>query len=197
MLKRLFDLLVTLPLALLLMPVMTLMAIWIKIDSPGPVFFRQERIGLDGVVFKILKFRTMRPDNEKGGLRITVGKDPRITRSGQVLRACKMDELPQLFNVVKGDMSLVGPRPEVAEFVTCYTPDEKAKVLSVRPGITDYASIEYRKENEILEQADDPRQAYIDEVLPVKMSYYLKYVETRTLWMDICILVKTALVVFR
>jgi lipopolysaccharide/colanic/teichoic acid biosynthesis glycosyltransferase len=193
----LFDLLVAIPLVILLLPLMLLMALWIKLGSPGPVLFKQERIGLKGIPFNILKYRTMRPDSEKEGLRITVGKDPRITPSGQVLRACKMDELPQLFNVIKGDMSLVGPRPEVSEFVACYTDEEREKVLSVRPGITDYAAIEYRNENAILELSDDPRKTYIEEVLPVKIRYYLDYVDQRSLWMDICILFKTAWAIFR
>ena len=159
MLKRLFDLVFTIPGIIILSPVLLVLAIWVHFDSNGPIFFRQERVGRYGVPFRIFKFRTMVVDAEKQGKQITVGTDKRVTRSGEVLRHYKLDELPQLFNVILGDMSLVGPRPEVPRYIAEYTEEERQEVLSVRPGITDNASIEFRSENEILGRADDPEYA--------------------------------------
>lgn len=191
--KRGFDLFFTLPGLLLLAPLFLFIAVWIKLDSPGPVFFLQERVGRFGKPFRIFKFRTMCLDAEARGRQITVGEDPRITRSGRLLRQFKLDELPQLFNVLAGEMSLVGPRPEVPRYVALYPDAVREKVLSVLPGITDYASIEYRDENAVLGRAADPDRAYVEEVLPVKLAYYERYVEQRSLWVDFKLILKTVL----
>ncbi|MBA1443575.1 MAG: sugar transferase [Gammaproteobacteria bacterium] len=191
MAKRLFDLLLTLPGLLLLLPLMAVIALWVRFDSPGPVLFRQQRVGRGGVSFALLKFRSMRVDAEKLGPKVTVGADPRITRSGQFLRKSKLDELPQLFNVVMGQMSLVGPRPEVPEYVAHYPPEIHDKVLSVPPGITGLASIEFRNENAMLEGADDPVATYLNEIMPIKLDYYVRYVEQRSLWLDVKIILRT------
>ncbi|MBL3526116.1 MAG: sugar transferase [gamma proteobacterium endosymbiont of Lamellibrachia anaximandri] len=191
MAKRLFDLLLTLPGLLLLLPLMAVIALWVRLDSPGPVLFRQQRAGRDGVSFALLKFRSMRVDAEKLGPKVTVGADPRITRSGQFLRKSKLDELPQLFNVVMGQMSLVGPRPEVPEYVAHYPAEIHDKVFSVPPGITDLASIEFRNENAMLEGADDPVATYLNEIMPIKLDYYVSYVEQRSLWLDLKIIFRT------
>lgn len=174
MAKRVFDWLASSLGLLLLAPVLVLLAFWIKLDSQGPVFFRQERVGMAGRTFKIHKFRTMVTDAEKKGLQITVGTDARVTRVGHWLRKYKLDELPQLLDVWLGRMSLVGPRPEVPRYVACYPADVRDVVLSVRPGITDRASIEFRDENEILGRAADPHTAYVNEVLPIKLRYYVE-----------------------
>jgi len=189
--KRLFDLIFALAGTILLLPVFVCIAIWIKLDSSGPVFFRQERVGRFGKCFRIFKFRSMCLDAEAKGRQITVGEDPRITRSGSFLRHYKLDELPQLLNVVMGEMSLVGPRPEVSRYVALYPVDVRELVLSVPPGITDYASIEYKDENAILGRAVDPDKAYIEEVLPVKLMYYQRYVAERSLWVDLKLIMKT------
>ncbi len=189
--KRLFDLLLTLPGLLLLLPLMAVIALWVRFDSPGPVLFRQQRVGRGGVSFALLKFRSMRVDAEKLGPKVTVGADPRITRSGQFLRRSKLDELPQLFNVVMGQMSLVGPRPEVPEYVAHYPAEIHDKVLSVPPGITDLASIEFRNESAMLEGANDPVAAYLNEIMPIKLDYYVRYVEQRSLWLDVKIILRT------
>ena len=191
MAKRLFDLFWVIPGLLFLSPLLVVIAIWIKVDSPGPVFFRQIRVGLGGREFKVLKFRTMVPDAEKMGLKITVGGDPRITRSGDFLRKYKLDELAQLFNVLSGKMSLVGPRPEVPEYVALYPADVREKILSVKPGITDLASLEYKDENELLKDADNPHEVYVQEIMPRKLDYYVQYVEQRTLWFDFIIILRT------
>lgn len=191
MAKRLFDWLASTLGLLTLGPLLLLLAVWIKLDSPGPVFFRQERVGLGGRTFRIHKFRTMVTDAEKKGPQITVGADVRVTRVGHWLRKYKVDEFPQLIDVWLGRMSLVGPRPEVPRYVACYPHDVREMVLSVRPGITDKASIEFRDENLILGKAADPHQAYINEVLPIKLGYYLEYVKTRTLWGDVQLIFRT------
>lgn len=190
MTKRFFDVLASLFGLLALAPVFVLIAVWIKLDSAGPVFFRQVRVGRFGVPFKIHKFRTMRVDAEKSG-RLTVGVDSRITRSGHFLRKTKIDELPQLIDVFLGRMSLVGPRPEVQEFIDCYPAEVRGKVLSLRPGITDKASIEMVDENELLSKFDDARQAYIDEILPIKQKYYLEYVENQSFIVDVGLIFET------
>lgn len=189
--KRLFDIFFTIPGLLLLFPFFALIALWIKIDSKGPIFFRQDRVGLNGRTFRIFKFRTMCFDAEAIGRQITVGEDPRITSSGCFLRKYKLDELPQLLNVITGDMSLVGPRPEVPRYVALYPERVRKTVLSVPPGITDYASIEYKDENTILGQAVDPDKAYIEEVMPVKLGYYQRYVAERSLWLDFTLILRT------
>lgn len=190
MIKRLFDFLASFFGLIVLFPFFLIVAIWIKKDSSGPVFFRQVRVGLNGVPFGIHKFRTMRLDSESGG-RLTVGADSRITGSGRFLRKYKIDELPQLIDVLIGKMSLVGPRPEVQEFIDAYPEDVRKKVLSVRPGITDLASIEMVDENDILAKYEDARQAYIDVILPIKQNYYLEYVDNQSLGLDIKIILLT------
>lgn len=190
MLKRSFDLLASSVGLVILAPFFLVIALWIKSDSKGPVLFRQVRVGRFGTPFKIHKFRTMSINSEALG-RLTVGTDVRITSSGHFLRKTKIDELPQLIDVFIGKMSLVGPRPEVQEFINCYPLDVKNKVLSVRPGITDKASIEMVDENEILSKYTDARQAYIDVILPIKQKFYLEYVETNNLILDIKIIFST------
>ena len=189
--KRLFDLFFAIPGLLLLVPLFTVVAVWIKFDSSGPVFFRQERVGRDGKLFRIFKFRTMCTGAEAKGRQITVGADPRITKSGAFLRKYKLDELPQLLNVLTGEMSLVGPRPEVPRYVALYLDDVRKRVLSVPPGITDYASIEYKDENDILGRAVDPDKAYIEKVMPVKLAYYLRYVAEHSLCLDFKLIIQT------
>jgi lipopolysaccharide/colanic/teichoic acid biosynthesis glycosyltransferase len=189
--KRIFDWLASGLGLLVLSPVLMVLALWIKLDSPGPVFFRQERVGQGGRVFRIHKFRTMVSDAERRGLQITVGADARVTRVGQWLRKYKLDELPQLMDVWMGHMSLVGPRPEVPRYVACYPADVRDVVLSVRPGITDRASIEFKDENEILGRAADAHLAYVNEVLPIKLRYYVAYVAQRSFWSDVGIILST------
>lgn len=191
MAKRLFDWLASSLGLIVLSPVLLALGLWIKLDSPGPVFFRQERVGLGGRVFRIHKFRTMVTDAERRGLQITVGADARVTLVGNWLRKYKLDELPQLLDVWLGHMSLVGPRPEVPRYVAFYPADVRELVLSVRPGITDRASIEFKDENEILGRAADPHMAYVNEVLPIKQRYYVTYVQGRTFWGDIGIIFAT------
>ncbi|WP_310733972.1 sugar transferase [Chromobacterium violaceum] len=190
LLKRLFDIVASgLGLAVLALPLLAV-ALWVKLDSPGPVFFRQVRVGRGGTLFRIHKFRTMQVDTERHG-QLTVGADARITGAGRLLRKTKLDELPQLIDVLFGDMSLVGPRPEVPKYVAHYPDEARDIVLSVRPGITDWASIRMIDENEILGRAADPERAYIEEVLPEKLAYYVRYAETHSLWEDIRIIVAT------
>lgn len=196
-LKRAFDLLASVAGLLAIAPLFLLLAVLIKIDSPGPVFFRQERVGRFGRAFRIHKFRTMVTDAERKGLQITVGADSRVTRVGAVLRKYKLDELPQLIDVALGEMSLVGPRPEVPRYVACYPDDVRSIVLSVRPGITDRASIEYKDENRILGLAEDPHRAYVEEVLPVKLRYYVDYVESRSFAGDLRIIFATLAAIVR
>lgn len=195
--KRLFDLLASGIGLLMLAPVLLGIALAIKLESHGPVFFRQERVGRFGRTFCIHKFRTMVTDAERRGLQITVGADVRVTKVGAVLRKYKLDELVQLIDVFVGDMSLVGPRPEVPRYVACYPTEAREIVLSVKPGITDRASIEYKDENEILGKAKDAHKAYVDEVLPVKIRYYIDYVRNRSFWGDIRIIFATLLAIIR
>ncbi len=176
MIIRFFDVLFSSLGLIILSPLFLILAVWIKIDSKGPVFYRQLRVGKDGKDFYLYKFRTMLVDADKNGL-ITVGdRDPRVTRAGYFFRKYKLDELPQLINVVLGDMSLVGPRPEVRKYVEMYTSDQR-KVLSVKPGLTDYASIHYIDENKVLAKSDDPERTYIDAIIPEKIRYNMKYIE--------------------
>ena len=195
--KRAFDVLLSGIGLLLLSPLLLAMALAVKLDSPGPVFYRQERVGRHGRVFRIHKFRTMHHNPQGLGLQITVGRDPRITRVGAWLRDTKLDELAQLIDVWLGDMSLVGPRPEVPRYVAHYPAGLKEKVLSVRPGITDIASIEYRDESRILAQARDPEQAYIHEVLPHKLALQAAYVDQASVWLDIRLIVRTIVAIVR
>ena len=183
--KRLFDLLLSALGLILLAPLMLAVAVWIKLDSPGPVFFRQERVGRFGVPFHIHKFRTMRHDAASSGRQITVGADARITRAGALLRKSKLDELPQLLDVLRGVMSIVGPRPEVPRYVAIYPADLRDKVLSVRPGITDLASIQFRDEGALLASADDPEREYTEVVLPQKLRLAAQYVDQATMATDL------------
>lgn len=175
---RFFDFILSLVGLVVLAPILVVLAIWIKIDSKGPVFYKQVRVGQNGIDFGLFKFRSMVVDADKKGLITVGGRDPRITRSGYFIRKYKLDELPQLINVLVGDMSLVGPRPEVRKYVDLYT-DEQQKVLSVKPGITDYASIEYMDENEILGKSSDPEKTYIEEIMPEKIKYNMKYIQNK------------------
>ncbi|MHA2797723.1 sugar transferase [Vibrio harveyi] len=190
MIKRAFDIFFSFLGLVLLSPLFICVSIVIKLGSTGPVFFRQERVGMNGEAFLIHKFRTMEENSESQG-RLTVGDDLRVTKVGKFLRKFKIDELPQLIDVFIGKMSLVGPRPEVREFIEYYPMDIKGKVLSVRPGITDEASIEMVDENVILAKYTDYKKAYIEHILPVKQAYYLKYVDENSIIGDINIIFKT------
>jgi len=189
MAKRLFDILCAALGLALLAPLLFLLALWVKLDTPGPVFYRQERVGRHGKPFLIHKFRSMRTDAP--GLQITVGADPRITRSGRFLRASKLDELPQLWDVLRGAMSLVGPRPEVPRYVALYPAELRAIVLSVRPGITDPASLQFRHESELLARAADPEREYVEVLMPQKLRLACAYVETASLAQDLRIILRT------
>ena len=173
---RIFDFLFSFLGLILLSPFFLLIALFIKISSSGPVIYKQSRIGLNRKEFKVLKFRSMRLNSDKLGLITVGGRDPRVTPIGYYLRKYKLDELPQLINVLIGDMSLVGPRPEVKKYVDLYTQDQR-KVLSIRPGITDWASIYYRDENKILGKSTDPEKDYIEKVMPDKLNYNLVYIQ--------------------
>lgn len=197
MLKRLFDMTTSFTALILLSPILFIIAIVIKRTSEGPVFFRQIRCARDGKTFRIYKFRTMITDAELQGLKITVGEDKRITKIGHILRSTKVDELPQLLNVLIGEMSIVGPRPEVPEFMQYYEDKMRAKILSVRPGITDLASIEFSKESELLADSADPKQTYIDEIMPVKGKFYCDYVDNMSLKLDLYIIFWTVKRLFR
>jgi lipopolysaccharide/colanic/teichoic acid biosynthesis glycosyltransferase len=192
MLKRAVDVLLSSAALALLAPLLLLAAAWIKLDSPGPALFRQERVGRHGRVFRIRKFRTMVHDQEAGAPQITIGQDERITRAGRFLRRGKLDELPQLLDVLQGRMSLVGPRPEVPRYVALYPPALREKVLSVRPGITDLASIEYRQENELLARAADPEREYREVILPAKLRLAALYVDRASLGFDLRLIWRTA-----
>lgn len=188
--KRLFDIVASGLGLIALSPLFAVLAIWIKADSKGPVFYRQMRVGKDNKDFRLFKFRSMRPDSDRLGLITVGGHDPRVTRSGYYIRKYKLDEFPQLINIFRGEMSLVGPRPEVRKYVDMYTP-EQMRVLSVRPGITSLASIRYRNENEILAAASDPDRCYIEQVMPDKLAIDLEYVERANLWNDIKLIFST------
>ena len=178
---RFFDILLSGIGLIVLSPIFFILSIWIKLDSEGPVFYKQNRVGKDNVDFLLFKFRSMVTDADKKGLLITVGgKDPRVTKSGYFIRKYKLDELPQLINVVWGDMSLVGPRPEVRKYVELYI-NEQRKVLTVKPGITDYASIEYIDENKILGESEDPEKTYIEIILPEKIRHNMKYINNKSI----------------
>lgn len=195
MLKRLFDICCSFIGLLLLFPFFIIIALLIILDSKGKIFFSQRRVGLNNCDFLLLKFRTMTAGADKKGL-LTVGdKDSRITRLGYYLRKYKIDELPQLINVLRGDMSLVGPRPEVRKYVDFYTP-EQLKVLSIKPGITDYSSITYINESELLAKAKDPEQFYITEVMPAKLKLNLYYIKEKGFFTDIKIILKTLTKIF-
>lgn len=190
--KRIFDLLVSVIMSVILLPLLMVLALGVKFTSKGPVFYMQERIGKNLQPFRIFKFRTMFTDADKKGLLTVGGRDPRVTSFGYFLRKYKLDELPQLFNVVLGEMSLVGPRPEVKRYVDLYSEEQK-KVLEVKPGITDFASIEYSNENEILGKAADPEKMYIDEIMPAKLKLNLKYVQEKSFFVDLKIIFRTVM----
>lgn len=187
--KRVFDVCCVVPSLILLSPLFLLIALWIKLDSQGPVFFLQTRIGQFGKPFKIIKFRTMRVSET--GLKLTIGRDSRITPCGYFLRQYKLDEFPQLINVLKGDMSLVGPRPEVPEYVELYPKTIKEYVLSVPVGMTDYASIEFHNESELLAHSEQPEIDYIEKILPLKLAYHQQYVKNQSLYLDLILILKT------
>ncbi|MEG1836445.1 MAG: sugar transferase [Synergistaceae bacterium] len=189
--KRLFDIFVSIAGLLSLLPFFLVFSLWIKVDSKGPVFFRQTRVGKNGKLFRIFKFRTMVVDAERKGLQITTNSDSRVTKAGTFLRKTKIDELPQLINVFIGDMSFVGPRPEVPKYIDCYPESIKKIVLSVRPGITDRASIEFKDENDMLDSSSEPERTYINDILPIKQKYYVEYVSHISFWGDIKIILDT------
>ena len=194
--KRLFDIVASGLGLVVLSPLFLMIAICIKLDSKGPVFYRQVRVGKDNKDFRIFKFRSMSVGADKGSLVTIGGRDPRVTRSGYFIRKFKFDELPQLINVFFGDMSLVGPRPEVRHYVNYWTP-EQMHVLDVRPGITDPASIKFRNENELMEQADDPEKYYIEVIMQEKIKLYLEYVEKHSFLYDIGLIFKTFWVIVK
>lgn len=192
--KRIFDIVASGCGLIVLSPLFLILAIWIKLDSKGSVFYRQVRVGRNNRDFRIFKFRSMREGSDQGSLVTIGGHDSRITRSGYILRKFKLDELPQLINVFVGDMSLVGPRPEVRHYVDFWTP-EQMHVLDVRPGITDPASIKFRNENDLLDKADNPEEYYINVIMQEKIRLYLEYVENHNLWYDIKLIFQTIKVV--
>jgi len=190
MIKRAFDILSSGLGLILLSPLFLILAIWIKLDSKGPVFYKQIRAGRLNKDFTLLKFRSMRTGSDKKGLITIGGRDPRVTKSGYYIRKYKLDELPQLINVFLGDMSLVGPRPEVRHYVEMYN-EEQLIVLTIRPGITDMASIRYRNENELLESVDNPEQYYREVIMQDKLRINMEYVEKASFWFDIKLIIKT------
>jgi lipopolysaccharide/colanic/teichoic acid biosynthesis glycosyltransferase len=193
--KRLFDIIFSMIILLLFLPFGLIISLLILLSGKGGIFYIQERVGKNGRPFGLLKFRTMRKDADKLG-KLTVGmRDPRITKIGYYLRKSKLDEFPQFINVLKGEMSVVGPRPEVKEYTDLYT-DEQRRVLTVKPGITDFASLEYYRENELLGNSDDPRQTYIEEIMPEKIKLNLKYIESQGLATDLRIIGRTFLKMF-
>ena len=194
--KRLFDIIASGLGLIILSPLFLVVAVWVTLDSPGPVFYKQIRVGRNNKDFFLYKFRSMRVGSDKKGLITIGGHDPRVTRSGYYIRKYKLDEFPQLINVFKGDMSLVGPRPEVRKYVDLYTP-EQMHVLDVRPGITDLASIRYRNENELLEHASDPEQYYRDVVMQDKLRINLEYVRNHSFLGDIRLIFNTFIAIVK
>jgi len=190
LLKRLFDIIFSLIVLLTLLPIFIVVAVLIIVDSKGGIFFKQIRVGKNNVDFSLFKFRTMTVGSDKKG-QITIGnKDSRITKVGSILRKYKLDEFPQLINILNGEMSIVGPRPEVRKYVELYT-KEQLNVLSVKPGLTDYASLEYINESEILGNSEDPNQTYIDEIMPLKLKLNLKYISKISFITDLSLIFKT------
>jgi lipopolysaccharide/colanic/teichoic acid biosynthesis glycosyltransferase len=196
MIKRIFDFLVSLFGLIIFSPLFLIIAILIKLDSEGPVFYRGERIGKDGKPFRIFKFRTMVKDAEKMGGPSTSADDPRLTKIGKFLRKYKLDELPQLINVLKGEMSLVGPRPEVKIYVDMLKPEEKEIILSVKPGMTDLASLWDFHEEEVLKGSKDPEKTYLEKIRPKKIQLQIEYVKNRSFLLDLKIILKTILKLF-
>ncbi len=196
MIKRLIDIVVSVVGLLVLTPVLAICAVLVELDSPGPVFYRGERVGKDGVTFKMYKLRTMVPHADRLGSQVTQGRDPRITRVGRVLRKWKLDELPQLINVLRADMSLVGPRPEAPCYVRYYTPEQR-QVLRVRPGITGVAQVQFRHEEALLQHCTDLEAEYVAKIMPQKLCLDLTYVESRSLLRDLGLIVQTVAVLFQ
>ena len=194
--KRIFDVIASGLGLIVLSPLFLILAIWIKLDSRGAVFYRQVRVGRNNKDFRIFKFRSMRVGSDKGSLVTIGGHDPRVTKSGYFIRKFKFDELPQLINVFVGDMSLVGPRPEVRHYVDYWTP-EQMHVLDVKPGITDPASIKFRNENELMEKAENPEKYYIEVIMQEKLKLYLEYVEKHSFFYDIALIFKTFWVIVK
>ena len=188
--KRCFDFVLSLMGLIALLPVFIVVACMVKKDG-GPVFYRQQRVGKHGTLFNIYKFRSMVIDADKTGAKVTASHDPRITRIGSLLRKTKIDELPQLFNVLIGDISLVGPRPEVPYYVSKWPDACKKTILSVKPGITDYATLYYNDEQAVLAKTDDPKEAYMEEVMPHKLEMYKRYVEDQNFWLDLRLILAT------
>ena len=188
--KRAFDLAATLAALPLALPLMALLALWVRLDSPGPALYRQTRVGRGGRLFRIHKFRTMRP-HDGSGPQLTAAGDARVTRAGRWLRRTKLDELPQLIDVLAGDMSLVGPRPEVPRYMAHYPAEARARILSVRPGLTDRAAIAFRDEERLLAESADPERTYIEQIMPLKQQHYLDYVAHHDLCGDLRILLDT------
>lgn len=194
--KRAMDLVLTVAALPLALPLMAVVALWVRLDSPGPALFRQERVGRGGQLFRIHKFRTMQV-HDGGGPQLTAASDARITKAGRWLRRTKLDELPQLIDVLKGDMSLVGPRPEVPRYMALYPDEARRQILSVRPGITDRASIEFRHEERLLADAVDPDAVYVAQLMPIKQRYYLDYVAHRSVAGDLRIVLDTVRALLR
>lgn len=188
--KRLFDIVCSFFGLVILSPLFIFLSLWVGLSSRGGVFYKQQRVGLNGRDFTLYKFRSMATGSDKKGLLTVGGKDSRITKAGYFIRKYKLDELPQLFNVLKGDMSFVGPRPEVRKYVDMYS-EEQRRVLSVRPGITDIASMKYRNENDLLAKAENPEQYYIDVIMPDKLALNLNYIDTRNFFRDIKLIFRT------
>jgi lipopolysaccharide/colanic/teichoic acid biosynthesis glycosyltransferase len=193
--RRIFDIILSFSALLVLTPLLALLAAWVAIDSPGGAVFTQIRIGKNGRPFRLFKFRSMYRGADARGL-LTIGSDSRITAPGRFLRKYKLDELPQLFNILTGDMGFVGPRPEVPRFVELYN-QSQLRVLSVRPGLTDYASLAYFDESELLGRHPDPERLYIEEIMPAKLELNLRYIDSRCFWNDMKILGRTLLRIFQ
>lgn len=192
--KRIFDIVTSVIVLLVLLPLFVIIALWIMLDSKGGVFYRQIRVGKNGKEFSLLKFRSMKVNAESEGL-ITVGNDSRVTRVGRFIRKTKIDEFPQLINILKGEMSVVGPRPEVPKYVAFYSESQK-NVLSVRPGLTDYASLKYFDEQKILGQAPDPEKVYVESIMPNKLRLNLEYIHKRSFWLDFTLVFRTIFRIF-
>ncbi len=195
MIKRLFDIVISFLALVILLPFFIIISIWVLLDSNGGIFYQQRRVGKNNREFPLLKFRSMHPGADKKGLLTVGGRDPRITKAGYYLRKIKLDELPQLLNILAGNMSIVGPRPEVRKYVDLYTL-EQLKVLDIRPGLTDYASLAYINESEMLANSEDPEQTYIATIMPAKLELNLKYISERSLVKDIRIIFKTLKSIF-
>lgn len=196
MIKRVFDFLLAFILLILLSPLMLIIFCLIKLESKGPGFFKQERVGMNGKLFVIYKFRTMRVNETKESLLITTQNDPRILYLGKILRKYKLDELPQLINIIKGNMSFVGPRPEVPKYFQYYSAKEKQKILSIRPGLTDIASIKFKNESEFLSSTANPEATYIHKILPIKKKYYNFYICKKNFCFDLYLIASTIKSVF-